>query len=238
MKIKEQQTLVLIKPDGLVKSLTGNIITELSDKDLIIVGAKIVQVTRELAEEHYQHLKEEKFFDELIKYIMGEFHVKRVLALVYHGKNAIEKVRKVIGETNPEKAEPTTIRGKYGRITSAGVFENVVHASESEKEELFREFWKHRDPTPDTEENEIKDEFYRRIDFCNQNFTVFMLDKEGWETDRGKIFLKYGEPSQVEKHESDLNRPAIEVWYFEKLQQRFIFADRSGMGDYQLIKIE
>ena len=134
MKSKEQQTLVLIKPDGLVKSLTGNIITELSDENLIIVGAKIVQVTRELAEEHYQHLKEEKFFDELIKYIMGEFHVKRVLALVYHGKSAIEKVRKIIGETDPEKAGPTTIRGKYGRITSAGVFENVVHASENEKE--------------------------------------------------------------------------------------------------------
>ncbi len=132
--MKTQQTLVLIKPDGIVKSLTGNIITELSDTGLIIVGAKIVQVTRELAEEHYQHLREEKFFDELIKYIMGEFHTKRVLALVYHGDNAIEKVRDVIGVTNPEKAEPTTIRGKYGRITSAGVFENVVHASESENE--------------------------------------------------------------------------------------------------------
>jgi nucleoside-diphosphate kinase len=129
-----QQTLVLIKPDGLVKSLTGNIITELSDNDLIIVGAKIVQVTRELAEEHYQHLREEKFFDELIKYIMGEYHTRRVLALVYHGENAIKKVRKVIGATDPEKAEPTTIRGKYGRITSKGVFENVVHASENEKE--------------------------------------------------------------------------------------------------------
>lgn len=129
-----QQTLVLIKPDGLVKSLTGNIITELSDNDLIIVGSKIVQVTRELAEEHYQHLREEKFFDELIKYIMGEYHTKRVLALVYHGENAIKKVRKVIGATDPEKAEPTTIRGKYGRVTSKGVFENVVHASENEKE--------------------------------------------------------------------------------------------------------
>ena len=128
--MKKQQTLVLIKPDGLVKSLTGNIITELSDKDLVIVGAKIVQVTRELAEEHYQHLKEEKFFDELIKYIMGEFHVKRVLALVYHGGNAVEKVRKVIGETNPEKAGPTTIRGKYGRITSQGVFPTVLFLPE------------------------------------------------------------------------------------------------------------
>ena len=133
-KMSIQQTLVLIKPDGLVKSLTGNIITELSDSDLIIVGAKIVQVTRELAEEHYQHLREEKFFDELIKYIMGEYHTKRALALVYHGENAIKKVRKVIGATDPEKAEPTSIRGKYGRITSKGVFENVVHASENEKE--------------------------------------------------------------------------------------------------------
>ncbi|MBW2975847.1 nucleoside-diphosphate kinase [Candidatus Woesearchaeota archaeon] len=132
--MKEQQTLVLIKPDGLVKSLTGNVITELSNVGLVIAGAKIVQVTRELAEEHYQHLREEKFFDELIKYIMGDFHTKRVLALVYQGGNAIEKVRNVVGETNPEKAKPTTIRGKYGRVTSEGVFENVVHASENEKE--------------------------------------------------------------------------------------------------------
>lgn len=131
---KKQQTLVVIKPDGLVKYLTGNIITELANTDLILVGSKIVQVTRELAEEHYQQLREEKFFDELIKYIMGEYHVKRVLALVYYGDNAIKKVRKVVGSTDPEKAEPTSIRGKYGRITSKGVFENVVHASENEKE--------------------------------------------------------------------------------------------------------
>ena len=129
-----QQTLVLIKPDGIAKSLTGNILTELSDTGLIIVGAKIVQVTRELAEEHYQHLREEKFFDELIRYIMGEFHVKRILALVYHGEDVIKKVRDVVGATNPEQAHPGTIRGKYGRITTKGVFENVVHASENKKE--------------------------------------------------------------------------------------------------------
>ena len=132
--MKVQQTLVLIKPDGLIKSLTGNILTQLSTTELILVGSKVVQVTRELAEEHYQHLREEKFFDELIKYIMGEYHTKRVLALVYQGENAIKKVRDVVGMTNPEKAEPTSIRGKYGRITSQGVFENVVHASENEKE--------------------------------------------------------------------------------------------------------
>lgn len=129
-----QQSLVLIKPDGLVKSLTGNIITELSATELKIVGAKIVEVTRELAEEHYIQLKDEKFFNELIKYIMGEYHTKRVLAMVYHGENAIKKIRRIIGSTHPEKAVATTIRGKYGRITASGIYENVVHASENEKE--------------------------------------------------------------------------------------------------------
>lgn len=133
-QMSRHQTLVLIKPDGLAKSLTGNIITELSNTGLIVVGAKIVQVTKELAEEHYQYLREEKFFDELIRYLMGEYHVKRILALVYHGENAIKKVRRIIGETNPEDAEPTSIRGKFGRVTKEGVFENVVHASENEKE--------------------------------------------------------------------------------------------------------
>lgn len=133
-KMAVEQTLVLIKPDGLVKSLTGNIMTTLSETQLKIVAAKIVQVTRELAEEHYCHLREEKFFDELVRYIMGEYHTKRVMALVYHGEDAIKKVRAIVGSTNPEDAGPTTIRGKYGRITKRGVFENVIHASENVKE--------------------------------------------------------------------------------------------------------
>ncbi len=132
-----QQTLVLIKPDGLVKSLTGNILTALSETKLIIAGAKIVQVDRELAEKHYNKLREEKgeeIFEEVLKYIQGHYHTNRVLALVYQGENAISKVREIAGETNPEKASHITIRGKYGRIVSStGVFENVVHCSDSEE---------------------------------------------------------------------------------------------------------
>ncbi|MBR9691493.1 nucleoside-diphosphate kinase [Candidatus Woesearchaeota archaeon] len=135
---KTQQTLVLIKPDGLVKSLTGNILTALSETKLVIIGAKMVQVSRELAERHYNKLREEKgdeIFEEVLKYIQGHYHTSRVLALVYEGENAIEKVRQVAGSTNPEEAAPTTIRGRYGRIVSStGVFENVVHASASEEE--------------------------------------------------------------------------------------------------------
>jgi nucleoside-diphosphate kinase len=103
----DQATLVIIKPDGLSKSLTGNILTKLSETKLVI----------------------KPFFEEIVKYLMGEFHTKRTMALVYHGENAIKRVREICGSTNPEEAAPNTIRGSFGRITTKGVYENVIHAS-------------------------------------------------------------------------------------------------------------
>lgn len=130
-----QQTLVLIKPDGLVRSLTGNILTRLSETKLEIVAAKVCQVSKELAEAHYGHLKNQPFYAELIRYLQGELHDRRkVMALIYWGENAIAKVRELAGETNPEKASPTSIRGSFGRIRSSGLFENVIHASSDESE--------------------------------------------------------------------------------------------------------
>jgi nucleoside-diphosphate kinase len=131
----DQATLILIKPDGLKKSLTGNILTRLSETKLEIVAAKILRVSRALAEEHYKHLKGKPFFEALMKYIQGELHDrKKVLALVYWGEGAIKKCRELAGATNPEVAESTTIRGSYGRITTSGVYENVIHVSSNEEE--------------------------------------------------------------------------------------------------------
>ena len=124
-----EPTLVIIKPDGLQKSLTGNVLTRLSETKLVIIGAKIKSVSRELAEEHYCHMKDKPFFEEIIKYLMGQYHTHRVMAMVYYGDDAIQKVRKVCGATNPEEAEPGTIRGSFGRITTKGIYENVIHAS-------------------------------------------------------------------------------------------------------------
>lgn len=130
-----QATLILIKPDGLKKSLTGNILTRLSETKLEIVAAKIVRVSTALAQEHYQHLKGKPFFADLIKYIQGEFHNRRkVMALIYWGEDAIKRCRELAGATNPEEAEPTSIRGSYGRITTSGVYENVIHVSSNETE--------------------------------------------------------------------------------------------------------
>ncbi len=130
-----EAVLILVKPDGLKKSLTGNILTRLSETKLEIVASKMVRVSKELAEVHYAHLKDKPFFDELTKYLRGELHDrKKVMALVYYGIDAIKKCREMAGATNPEEAESTSIRGSYGRITTAGVYENVIHVSSNQDE--------------------------------------------------------------------------------------------------------
>jgi nucleoside-diphosphate kinase len=127
-----EQTLILIKPDGLHRRLTGLTIDRLDAAGLELAAAKMVSVSTELAEKHYAEHVGKPFYPNLIKYIRGEFHGladHRVLAMVYRGEGCIAKVREIAGATNPEQAKPGTIRGSFGRVTTAGQFENVLHAS-------------------------------------------------------------------------------------------------------------
>ena len=128
-----EYALILIKPDGVKKSLTGNVLTKLSQAGFHIIGSKVVKVSRELAGKHYQHLKDKPFFEDVIDYIQcktfGGTPYDRVFAFVYKGENAIAQLREIVGATDPEKANPTTIRGAYGRISKEGTMENVVHCS-------------------------------------------------------------------------------------------------------------
>ena len=127
-----QQTLVLIKPDALQKGITGNIMSILSQANLKIIGLKITKVSQELAELHYKEHKEKPFFKDLINFLQGKDHADRVIAIVYQGENAIDKIRALTGSAHPEKAEPTSIRGRYGRINSKTQnIENAIHASDS-----------------------------------------------------------------------------------------------------------
>ena len=151
-----EQTLVIIKPDGLKKSLTGNILSRLSETHLRIVGAKVVHVGRNLAGTHYINLKDKSYYNDAVNYLCGERYgnqYMRVLALIYKGKGAVKKVRKLAGVTNPENADPTTIRGQYGRLTSDGFYENVLHCSEdNENAEREIKLW--------FEPDEIVDKIY------------------------------------------------------------------------------
>ena len=130
-----EATLVLIKPDAIQRGLTGYVLTRLDEARLSMIGAKIVRVTRALAEDHYHALRDKPFFPDLIRHLCGELHgVDHVLAFVYAGPGAIAKVRQLAGATNPEAAEPASIRGAVGRMTTGGIMENVLHASSDERE--------------------------------------------------------------------------------------------------------
>ena len=128
-----EKTLILIKPDGMERRLTGLAIDRLERSEFELIGAKVVSVTDELARTHYALLKNEPYFENAVKFIHGDYHHvsnRRVLAMVYKGEDAIKGVRTLVGATNPEQAAPGTIRNAFGRINSkVGCFENVVHAS-------------------------------------------------------------------------------------------------------------
>ncbi|KAF0124781.1 MAG: nucleoside-diphosphate kinase [Elusimicrobia bacterium] len=123
--------LLIVKPDGMVKGLAGHILRRFEETDLRLVGARLAKVDRDLAATHYHHLREKPFFDELIRFITGELHGAQdtVLAFAYTGENAVKKARAIAGATNPEEADYRSIRGSFGRVTTKGVFENVVHVS-------------------------------------------------------------------------------------------------------------
>ncbi len=135
----KEPALVLIKPDGIIKGLVGNVFLKFAQADLEIVAVRIAVASRELAEKHYKHLRGKLFFEEIVDYLAGDYHQSnRLIAAIYYGPRAIKKCRQIAGATNPEEADPQTIRGSFGRITTKGVFENVVHVS-SGNEEAERE---------------------------------------------------------------------------------------------------
>ena len=125
-----QATLVLIKPDAIRRGLTGVIMSRLDELSLEMIGAKAIRVSEALAQAHYKNIRGKPFYDETVEYLQGKLHgTTYVLALVLWGADAIERVRILAGATNPEQADPMSIRGALGRLTTSGLMENVLHAS-------------------------------------------------------------------------------------------------------------
>jgi len=105
--------------------------------------------------------------------------------------------------------------------------------SEEERASRFRSFWKKRDPTPLSDRNERMEEYYFRIAHANKEYGNF---SKGWQTDRGQVFVVYGEPDYVERHTYSfgVSKP-YEIWTYNSLGRQFVFIDRTGVGDFQLL---
>jgi len=118
-----ERTFLMVKPDGVERGLIGEILSRFEKKGLTLVNAKLMNVSRDLAEQHYDELKDKPFFPELVDFITSG----PVFAMAWEGNSAISTARKMMGKTNPIDADPGTIRADYA--LSVGM--NIIHGSDS-----------------------------------------------------------------------------------------------------------
>lgn len=117
-----EQTLILVKPDGVQRGLVGAILSRFEQRGLKLIGMKFIQMSQELAAEHYAVHKERPFYESLVSYITSG----PVVAMVWEGKDAIAAARMTMGGTKPTEATPGTIRGDFGME----IGRNLVHGSD------------------------------------------------------------------------------------------------------------
>ena len=139
-----ERTLVLIKPDGIFRGLIGEVIKRFEQRGLKIIGLKMIKIDEDFAKKHYTEdiskRRGEHVRNKLVRYIKNE----PIIVVCLEGVNAVDNVRKIVGETEPSKALPGTIRGDFAHVTfnyadnKDIAVKNLVHASGS-KEEAIRE---------------------------------------------------------------------------------------------------
>uniref|UniRef100_A0A7C6EI58 GWxTD domain-containing protein n=1 Tax=candidate division WOR-3 bacterium TaxID=2052148 RepID=A0A7C6EI58_UNCW3 len=100
------------------------------------------------------------------------------------------------------------------------------------RDSLWKAFWKQYDPTPNTEYNEREKEYFERIAYADEHFS---FGDKGWRSDRGRIYVKFGPPDEIQSRPYELSTKPYEIWLYYRLNLRFIFYDRHGFGEYILI---
>ncbi|HMS65072.1 MAG TPA: GWxTD domain-containing protein [Ignavibacteria bacterium] len=117
-------------------------------------------------------------------------------------------------------------------IASSDEINKIRDASTNElKQKYFFEFWKSKDPSPNSSRNELLNEYYKRIRTANERYSHYI---DGWKTDMGMIYIVYGNPNSVERYPNNENTKPYEIWEYYNINKQFIFVDDSGFGDYKL----
>jgi GWxTD domain-containing protein len=117
-------------------------------------------------------------------------------------------------------------------IAESGELDDIRAAETSEeKQKRFLEFWKKRDPNPNTPRNEEMEEYYAKVEYANKHFRHYI---DGWRTDMGMVYIIFGSPNNVDRHPFDIDSKPFEVWSYYELNHQFVFVDQTGFGDYRL----
>jgi GWxTD domain-containing protein len=102
-----------------------------------------------------------------------------------------------------------------------------------EKQKRFVEFWKKKDPSPNTKRNEAMQDYYKRLAVATKLFSTIYT--QGWRTDMGMVFIIFGEPNNIERHPYEMDSKPYEVWDYYSMNKQFVFVDNTGFGDYRLV---
>jgi GWxTD domain-containing protein len=171
------------------------------------------------------------------KFSLGNYSL-RVVAITDKGKDKVEKSFRIksLGEISGSMLDLAIEQLKYA--TSRDTIGGMLKASPKERKKLFEEFWKRRDPTPDTPENEVMEEYYNRISYANERF-VSSSGKGGWETDMGSVYVIYGPPADVYNQPfAEENQGPYQIWYYYRIGRKFVFVDFMGFGEYMLVSAD
>jgi len=139
----------------------------------------------------------------------------------------VNQSRATLGFASPQSLDILNYLATQQEIGEIGRLDG-----EEARRTYWEAFWKRRDPSPETPENEVRDEFYRRVQYANQQFGV---GAPGWKTDMGRVYIIYGRPDEVVRNPFNFDRPPEEMWYYYRDHRTFVFVDRDGFGRYELV---
>lgn len=176
---------------------------------------------------------------------IAEFEARIPLDSLSELESGNYKIKVMYKPTKEEKATDINIASPF-YLTTKGYLDKIDElryiatdeemkqlrkASSSERQRLWQEFWKKKDPTPTTEENEIMDDYFKRIEYCKVHFSK---GDKGYKSDRARVYMKFGTPDQIESSSFERGTQPYEIWYYYNQNMRFVFVDASGFGEYVL----
>jgi GWxTD domain-containing protein len=150
------------------------------------------------------------------------------------GKNRwrVERAFEVEESGPPRGQEFQRILEPLAYVASSEEIEYLKKLPPDRQQAGWDEFWKRRDPTPDTPRNEALVEFIRRLHYAEHHFQGY---GPGWRSDMGRIYIRHGTPDQIENHAATTEMPQLEIWFYNNPYRRYVFGDREGFGRYALL---
>ena len=156
-----------------------------------------------------------------VKVKAGENSTKRVQDFSFHWSNIPGTVKDI-----------SLAIQQMAYILSSDTLKKYMNADFQNKQEFFKRFWQDHDPDVQTTRNELKNEYFQRVNYANQHYKA--MGQSGWKTDMVRILIKFGSPDDIDRHPFEIDRKPYQIWRYYSLRKVFYFMDVTGFGDYRL----